>query len=356
MQSAIGAFQLQGETVSCDRYGSGHINETYLLQTDRLRYILQKVNRRVFQDVPSLIKNIALVTSHLSRIEADPRRVLRLIPALDGRDFFLDESGEYWRAYAFIEGALSLDAAGCAEHMRESGAAFGHFQRALSDFPAETLTETIPRFHNTPSRLSQLREAAERDELGRLKSVLPELDFVLSRADEAKIMVDMLGTGRLPLRVTHNDTKLNNVMLDAETGAALCVIDLDTVMPGLAGNDFGDAIRFGASTAAEDEPDLDKVSLSLDYYRAFARGFLSACGGSLTPSEIETLPLAAKLMTLECGARFLCDYLSGDTYFRIHRPAHNLDRCRTQFRLVADMEAKWQAMRSIVEAEASCAP
>ncbi len=352
MQSAIGAFRFQGEAISCARYGSGHINETYLLQTTRLRYILQKVNRRVFHDVPALIKNIALVTRHLSLSEADPRRVLRLIPATDGRDFFLDEDGEYWRAYAFIEGALSLDAAGCADHMRESGAAFGHFQRALADFPAETLTETIPRFHDTPNRLAQLRAAADRDELGRLKAVRPEVDFAFSRAKEAEIMAGMLRAGQLPLRVTHNDTKLNNVMLDDQTGAALCVIDLDTVMPGLAGNDFGDSIRFGASTAVEDEPDLDKVSLSLDYFRAFARGFLGACGDSLTPPEIETLPLAAKLMTLECGARFLCDYLSGDTYFRIHRPAHNLDRCRTQFRLVSDMEAKWQAMGAIIEAEA----
>jgi len=353
MQSAIGAFQFQGEAISCARYGSGHINETYLLQTSHSRYILQKVNRRVFRDVPALMQNIALVTGHLSRHEADPRRVLRLIPALDGRNFFIDEDGEYWRAYAFIDGALSLDAARCANHMRESGAAFGHFQRALSDSPAEALTETIPRFHDTPNRLAQLKEAAERDEFGRLKAVHAEVEFALSRAKEAETMVGMLRAGRLPLRVTHNDTKLNNVLLDAGTNEALCVIDLDTVMPGLAGNDFGDAIRFGASTAKEDEPDLGKVSLSLDYYRAYARGFLSACGRSLTKLEIETLPLAAKLMTLECGARFLTDYLSGDTYFRVHRPAHNLDRCRTQFRLVADMEAKWQTMRAIIEAEAS---
>lgn len=353
MQSAIGAFQFQGEIISCARYGSGHINETYLLQTSSARYILQKINRRVFRDVPALMQNIALVTSHLSRNESDPRRVLQLIPALDGRNFYMDEDGEYWRAYAFIEGALSPDAAECADHMRQSGSAFGSFQRSLSDFPAGTLTETIPRFHDTPNRLAQLREAADRDAFGRLKGVRAEVEFALSRAEEAGTMVDMLREGRLPLRVTHNDTKLNNVLLDAKTGGALCVIDLDTVMPGIAGNDFGDAIRFGASTAKEDEQVLDKVSLSFDYYRAFARGFLGACGRSLTKLEIETLPLAAKLMTLECGARFLTDYLSGDTYFRIHRPAHNLDRCRTQFRLVADMEEKWQAMGEIIEAEAS---
>ncbi len=353
MLKAAFEFETQGAPVSCERYGNGHINETYLLETPSRKYILQKINQNVFRDVPKLMQNIALVTRHLSRLEKDPRRVLTLVPARDGRDWWVDEDGEFWRAYDFISGSVCLEKAGCADHMRESGAGFGRFQKMLSDFPAEALSETIHRFHDTPNRYLKLREAVEKDALGRLKAVRRELDFALERESEAGAMVGMLRAGQLPLRVTHNDTKLNNVMLDDKTYTALCVIDLDTVMPGLAGNDFGDSIRFGASTAAEDEKDLDAVFLSIDYYRAYAWGFLGACGDSLTSAEIETLPLAAKLMTLECGVRFLADYLSGDTYFRIHRPEHNLDRCRTQFKLVHDMEQKWREMAEIVEEEAA---
>mgnify|MGYP000974554546 CR=1 FL=1 len=355
MLKAAYEFQTQGAPVACERYGNGHINETYLLETESAKYILQKINRSVFHDVPRLMQNIALVTRHLSRIEKDPRKILTLVPARDGRDWWTDADGETWRVYDFITGSVCLEKAGSPSHMRESGAAFGRFQKILSDFPAESLSETIHRFHDTPNRCRLLREAAEADALGRLREVRRELDFALQREDEAGVMVGMLRAGHLPLRVTHNDAKLNNVMLDDRTFAALCVIDLDTVMPGLAGNDFGDSIRFGASTAAEDERDLSLVSLSVEYYRAYARGFLGACGGNLTRAEIETLPLGAKLMTLECGVRFLTDYLSGDTYFRIHRPSHNLDRCRTQFKLVADMEKKWPEMTDILEAEARAA-
>jgi Ser/Thr protein kinase RdoA (MazF antagonist) len=351
MLKAAFEFETRGVPTACERYGNGHINETYLLETPSAKYILQKVNQNVFKDVPALMKNIALVTRHLSRLEKDPRRVLTLIPAKGGRDYWVDEAGETWRAYHFITG-VCLEKAANTAHMRESGVAFGRFQKMLADFPAEALSETIHRFHDTPERYRQLRRAAEADALGRLKAVRRELDFALSREEGAGRMVNMLRAGELPLRVTHNDAKLNNVMLDGETHAALCVIDLDTVMPGLAGNDFGDSIRFGASTAAEDERDLGKVELSVDYFRAYARGFLSACGDSLTRAEVETLPLAAKLMTLECGVRFLADYLSGDTYFRVHREGHNLDRCRTQFKLVEDMELKWREMGAIVEAEA----
>ena len=355
MLKAAYEFQTIGVPTSCERYGNGHINETYLLETPSNKYILQKVNRNVFKDVPALMKNIALVTRHLSRLEKDPRKVLTLVPAKDGRDYWVDEDGEYWRAYDFITGSVCLQKAGCADHMGESGVAFGRFQKMLSDFPAEALSETIHRFHDTPNRYQQLRMAAETDALGRLKEVRRELDFALAREDDAGRMVNMLREGELPLRVTHNDTKLNNVMLDEVTHTALCVIDLDTVMPGLAGNDFGDTIRFGASTAAEDERDLEKVSLNIEYFRAYAEGFLGACGKSLTRAEIETLPLGAKLMTLECGVRFLTDYLSGDTYFRVHREGHNLDRCRTQFKLVEDMEQKQLNMGAIIEAEAAAA-
>ena len=352
MQKAAYAFQIEGRVVSCGRYGNGHINETYLLVTDRRKYILQKINRHVFRDIPALMRNISLVTRHLSRMESDPRRVLRLVPAVSGEDYWVGGDGESWRVYDFLADSVCLEKASQAEDMLNVGVAFGRFQSMLADFPADTLSETIHRFHDTPNRYALLRSAVEADAAGRLCKVRAEVDFALEREAEAGTMVQMLAEGALPLRVTHNDTKLNNVMLDAKTNEPLCVIDLDTVMPGLAGNDFGDSIRSGASTAAEDEPDLSLVRLSLGYYQAYAEGFLSACGKNLTQSEIQTLPLGAKLMTLECGVRFLTDYLSGDTYFRILRPTHNLDRCRTQFKLVSDMESKWHIMEEMILAKA----
>ncbi|MGJ4850738.1 phosphotransferase enzyme family protein [Bacillota bacterium Meth-B3] len=352
MLQAAYEFALDGAPVSCARYGNGHINETYLLVTADRRYILQKINRHVFRDVPALMRNIALVTRHLERLESDPRRALTLIETRDGRDYLTDENGDCWRVYAFIEGGVCLEQAADERDFLQSGVAFGRFQKRLSDFPADSLSETIPRFHDTVNRLGLLREAVESNAHKRLEGTRAELEFALERAGQAGAMLDMLKRGALKLRVTHNDTKLNNVMLDEDTLEPLCVIDLDTVMPGLAGNDFGDSIRFGASTATEDERDLSKVRLSLPHYRAYARGFLSACGDSLTQAEIDTLPLGAKLMTFECGIRFLTDHLAGDVYYRIHRPAHNLDRCRTQFKLVADMEKKWDAMREITAQEA----
>ena len=351
MLKAAFEFALEGAPVSCARYGNGHINETYLLETLERRYILQKINRHVFHDVPALMRNIALVTRHLKRLESDPRRALTLIETRDGRDYLTDENGDCWRVYAFIEGGVCLEQAADERDFLQSGVAFGRFQKSLLDFPANSLSETIPRFHDTVNRVALLREAAESDEHTRLAGARAELEFALERAGEAGAMLAMLKRGDMPLRVTHNDTKLNNVMLDADTLEPLCVIDLDTVMPGLAGNDFGDSIRFGASTATEDEQDLSRVWLSLPHYRAYARGFLSACGDSLTQAEIDTLPLGAKLMTLECGIRFLTDHLAGDVYYRIHRPAHNLDRCRTQFKLVADMEKKWDEMCEIIAQE-----
>jgi Ser/Thr protein kinase RdoA (MazF antagonist) len=349
MLTAAYQFQLAGVPVSCERYGGGHINETYLLETDQRKYILQKINRRVFRDVPSLMRNIALVAQHLRQLEPDPRRVLTIIPAADGMDYLKDDDGECWRVYDFINGSLCLEKAQSAGDMYQTGVAFGRFQSMLSGFPADTLFETIEGFHDTPGRFAQLREAVLKNAAGRLHFAKAEIDFALQRENEAGAMVHMLREGKLPLRVTHNDAKLNNVMLDAKTGEALCVVDLDTVMPGLAGNDFGDSIRFGASTALEDEKDLDKVSLSLDFYHSYAKGFLGACGANLSRAEVDTLPMGAKLMTLECGVRFLTDYLSGDKYFRIRRPEHNLDRCRTQFRLVFDMESKWDAMGEIIQ-------
>ena len=348
MLNICGKFQTKGAALSCEPYGNGHINATYLVKTDEEQYILQRINHHIFQDVPGLMRNVERVTAFLAEKDPDPRHSLHLVPAKDGAAY-VEAEGEFYRMYDFVHDSICLDAPETDEDFYQSAVAFGSFQRQLADFPANELSETIPRFHDTPNRYRALRAAIEKDALGRAASCREEIEFALAREADAAVMINLLAAGELPLRVTHNDTKLNNVMLDAKTRRPLCVIDLDTVMPGLAANDFGDSIRFGANTGAEDEKDLKKISLSLARYEAFARGFLEACGKALTPKEIETLPWGAKLMTLECGVRFLTDYLEGDTYFRIHRPEHNLDRTRTQFALVADMEKKWTQMCDIVK-------
>ena len=348
MLNICGKFQTKGAALSCEPYGNGHINATYLMKTDEEQYILQRINHHIFQDVPGLMRNVERVTAFLAEKDPDPRHSLHLVPAKDGAAY-VEAEGEFYRMYDFVHDSICLDAPETDEDFYQSAVAFGSFQRQLADFPANELSETIPRFHDTPNRYRALRAAIEKDALGRAASCREEIEFALAREADAAVMINLLAAGELPLRVTHNDTKLNNVMLDAKTRKPLCVIDLDTVMPGLAANDFGDSIRFGANTGAEDEKDLKKISLSLARYEAFARGFLEACGKALTPKEIETLPWGAKLMTLECGVRFLTDYLEGDTYFRIHRPEHNLDRTRTQFALVADMEKKWTQMCDIVK-------
>lgn len=348
MKDIIARFQIEGAVTYCDAYGSGHINRTYLVKTDAgRRYILQQINNTIFKDVDALMSNIAAVTSYLSAQDSDPRHVLTLVPTTDGKSYLHTEDDKFFRVYNFIEDSICLDMAETAEDFYQSAVAFGSFQNQLANFPAATLSETIPHFHDTPDRYAQLDAAIAADVKGRLSEVGPEIEFVMARREEAGRMMALLNEGKLPLRVTHNDTKLNNVMLDAKTRTPLCVIDLDTVMPGLAANDFGDSIRFGASTALEDEKDLNKVSMSLELYTAYARGFLSACR-NLTPLELETLPLGAKLMTLECGVRFLTDYLAGDVYFRTSRPEHNLDRCRTQFKLVYSMEQQWDDMARVI--------
>lgn len=342
-------FAVKGQVLSSERYGSGHINETYLVKTDAsVQYILQKINDSIFQDVPALMKNIASVTDYLATKDPDPRHTLRLVRTLKGEDFLRDENGGWWRMLDFVTDSICLQAAESGEDFYLSAVAFGNFQRQLADFPADTLSETIPKFHDTRDRYRQFHEALEKDVCGRKASVQAEIDFVLAREKEAGTLMNLLEEGKLPLRVTHNDTKLNNILFDAATRKPVCVIDLDTVMPGLAAFDYGDSIRFGASTGAEDEKDLSKVEMSLELFEMYSRGFLESCASALTALEKETLPMGAKLMTLECGVRFLTDYLSGDTYFRIHRPEHNLDRCRTQFKLVADMEKKWPQMQQIV--------
>lgn len=343
-------FAVNGRVAYCERYGNGHINETYLVETDGgARYILQKINDTVFRNVPALMENVSAVTRYLRAHTDDPRRAMHLVQTTEGADYLRDEAGGWWRMYDFIENSICLQAAETDEDFYQSAVAFGEFQRELSEFPAHTLHETIAKFHDTRNRYVQFREALNADPLGRAASVQTEIEFALAREKNAGELMRLLEAGELPLRVTHNDTKLNNVLLDRETRKPLCVIDLDTVMPGLAAFDFGDSIRFGASTAAEDETDLGKVEMSLELFETYARGFLEACGSALSPLEKATLPLGAKLMTLECGVRFLTDYLSGDTYFRIHRPNHNIDRCRTQFKLVSDMEKKQNEMRAIIE-------
>ena len=344
-------FALDGAVTLCERYGFGHINETYRVVTGNdAWYILQKINHHVFRDVPALMENIAAVTGFLAGRVSDPRAAMRLVPAVDGKPYYMDEAGEYWRVYVFIRDSICLQKAETAEDFYESAIAFGGFQQQMAEFPAETLHETIPNFHNTIDRYAKFKAAVAADKLGRAKDVQAEIDFLLAREEEMATLHTLRLSGELPLRVTHNDTKLNNVMLDARTRKGLCVIDLDTVMPGLSLYDYGDSIRFGAATAAEDERDASLMHIDLDLFRIYTRGFLKACPG-LTEREIELLPLGAKTMTLECGMRFLTDYLEGDVYFAIHYPEHNLVRTHTQLALVADMEANWDTMKQIVKEE-----
>ena len=314
---------------------------------------MQKINTNIFQNADELMENIVGVTTYLSeqikQRDGDcMRETLQVIPTKEGKSYWKDESNNCYRMYHFITDATSFDAVESAKDFYESAVAFGNFQALLSEYPAETLHETIPDFHNTGKRYKDFLKALEEDVCDRARDVQSEIEFVKAHAPETTYVTELLNKKELPLRVTHNDTKLNNVMIDNITGKGICVIDLDTVMPGSALYDFGDAIRFGANTAVEDETDLTKVSLDLELFELYAKGFLEGCQGRLTQQEIELLPMGAKLMTLECGMRFLADYLQGDIYFRIHREHHNLDRCRTQFALIKDMERKWKKMNQII--------
>ena len=339
----------------CRPYGNGHINDTFLVVADK-RYIMQRMNTKIFTKPVELMANILGVTEHIRKKaeamgRADVERAsLVVVPTVDGKKFFVDSEGSYWRVYEFTEHTVTQEVVASVEDFYNCAVAFGNFQQMLADFPAEKLHETIPNFHNTPDRYRIFRETFARDPMHRAAKVMPEIEFVLQREKEMAILQNALVSGELPLRVTHNDTKLNNVLLDAKTRKALCVIDLDTVMPGSSLYDYGDAIRFGAATAAEDEQDLSKMELDLHMFRIFTRGYIQACPG-LTEKELEYMPLGAKTLTMECGIRFLTDYLDGDNYFSIHRDGHNLDRARTQFKLVADMEEKWDEMQKIVKEE-----
>ena len=356
-KEVIENFQFEGEYTEGIPYGSGHINDTFRVtfqhKGETKRYILQRMNNQIFLNPEELMENVVGVTSWLRKkiVEngGEPEReTLNLVPAKDGKAFYKDSEGEYWRVYLFIEGAKTYDLVENQEDFYQSAVAFGRFQGLLADYPAETLHETIQDFHNTVKRLDTFKKAVEADGCGRAAQVQEEIQFVLDREALAHKLCDMQAEGKLPLRVTHNDTKLNNIMIDDETRKAICVIDLDTVMPGLSVNDFGDSIRFGASTGAEDEPDLSKVSCSMELFELYTKGFVEGCKGSLTEEELDMLPVGAMTMTYECGMRFLTDYLEGDHYFKIHREGHNLDRCRTQFKLVKDMEEKWNQMHEIV--------
>ncbi len=365
LKSIASQFQVKGTFIFGESFGCGHINDTYACYFKRkfehpLRYIVQRINHQIFKDVPALMQNIDAVTSFLAKkvaeLGGDPaREVLQIVKTTDDQLFYRDEDGSYYRAYVFVDDAVCLQHIEQPEHFYQSAKAFGRFQKLLSDFPADTLTETIPAFHNTRARYEAFLAAIDADLVGRRALVQQEIDFIKAREQDAGILLHLLESGKIPLRVTHSDTKLNNVLLDIATGEGICVIDLDTVMPGLAHYDFGDSIRFGASSASEDETDLSKVFVRLDLFEVFCKGFLEECGKSLTQTEIDYLPFGAKLMTFECGMRFLTDYLNGDTYFKIHRPDHNLDRCRTQLKLVADMEKKYDEMMAIVKrCQANC--
>ncbi len=353
----IPQFRFEGTLLESIPFGNGHINDTYRLtfaagETSR-RYILQRLNTAIFTKPQEVMENIEGVTAWLKKKiiarGGDPsRETLNLIPTVEGNFFYVDEEGGWWRAFGYIEGAVSYDQVRNDQDFYESAVTFGNFQCLLADYPAATLHETIADFHNTADRFAKFQRAVEADVCGRAASVQPEIRFVQAREAFCSKLVELQKQGVLPLRVTHNDTKLNNIMIDDTTGRGICVIDLDTVMPGLSVNDFGDSIRFGASTAAEDETDLEKVSCDLHLFEVYTKGFLEGCGGALTQAELDALVDGAKMMTLECGIRFLTDYLEGDHYFKIHREQHNLDRCRTQFKLVADMEQKENEMRAIV--------
>lgn len=350
---ALSNFSIQGEIEKVYPYGDGHINDTFKVETTENAYILQRINKFVFPNPPEIMENIVAVTSYLKeniiKNGGDPEReTLTFLPAKDGKFFYVDSDGEYWRLMYFLKNSMAPDLNSGAAVLEESGFAFGQFQNHLASYPADTLHEVIKDFHNTPARFKQLEDAIAANKSGRAADVKAEIEFAFARKEAASELMDLLKEGKLPLKVTHNDTKTNNVLMDATTNKAICVIDLDTVMPGLTAFDYGDSIRTGASTAAEDEVDLSKVSFSLELFEAYTKGFLRAAGKSLTETELKTLPVGAKLMTYEVGLRFLADYINGDEYFKTKYPQHNLDRARNQFKLVEDIENKWDDVMAII--------
>lgn len=345
-------FRVGGTYVSCTRYGEGHINDTFRLvmrEGEReVSYILQRINNRLFTDVGRLMHNIELVTAFCRQsvlaAGGDPaRECLQYVPTATGESYYTDGE-DYFRIYIFIEGATTYQSVRDPRDFYESAVAFGRFAALLADFDASQLCEVLPDFHNTRVRYENFERAVSADAYSRAGEVAREITWVREHASLAGKLVDRIASGEIPLRVTHNDTKLNNVMLDDETGRGIAVIDLDTIMPGSLCYDFGDSIRFGCNSAAEDEPDLDRVHFRLDLYETYLAGYLSAVGDGITPMEKRYLAMGAIVMTYECGMRFLTDYLEGDVYFRTTRPRQNLDRAHTQFRLVDEMLAVYDRM------------
>ena len=353
LNAVIREFAVAGEPVSALPYGTGHINDTHLVRCTGGSYILQRINTNIFRQPELLMDNFKRVTDHIAakiaeaKKRGDTRRkeTLHLVPARrDGAPFFRDADGGFWRCYVFVDRAKTYDIIENARQAEMGAAAFGEFQSDLADLPGR-LNETIPDFHNTPKRLAALEQAIRDDKMGRLKEVGREVDFMLAHEKECSKLLDLQRQGVIVERITHNDTKLNNVLIDEASGNGCCVIDLDTTMPGLPHYDFGDMLRTGTSPAAEDERDLSKVGMRFEMFEALLRGYLSKAGAFLNPTEKELLPFSGILLTLETGIRFLTDYLDGDVYFKIHRPGHNLDRCRTQIKLVQSMEEQMPAMR-----------
>ncbi len=352
----LSAFDFGSGKLLSKPFGSGHINATFLISAEDTgkSFVLQQLNSEAFKNPGELMQNVTGISRYLSELIQkaggdSSREAMNFLPTRSGDLFYRDGQGGAWRAYRYIDRVTVYQSADTPRLFAAAGRAFGNFQRQLSEYPASTLFETIPRFHDTEDRLFKLKAAIAADAFGRAAECSAEIDFALSREADCSVAMQALRRGILPLRVTHNDTKLNNVLFDEESGEVVCVIDLDTVMPGLSINDFGDSIRFGANHCAEDEKDLSKMYLDMELYEAYATAFTEGAGGALTEAEIDYLPWGAKLMTLECGIRFLTDYLSGDTYFHTDRPGQNLDRCRTQFKLVADMERRWEEMTAVSE-------
>ncbi len=353
-------FRFEGEFVDATPYGFGHINDTYAARFCQgngamRRYIIQRINHDIFKRPDYVMHNMERVTGHMrDRIMAaggDPlRETITLVPTIDGETYWKSSDEAYWRAHYFIEGARAYRKAENPEHYYHAARAFGRFLSRVGDLPTTELYETIPDFHHTPKRFQTFIQATEKDTRNRAQAVQAEIAFAQNRAAETTVLIDLVAGGRMPERVTHNDTKFDNVMLDNETGEGICVIDLDTVMAGLAVFDFGDSVRTGASTAAEDDPDSSKVRFDLDIFDRLAQGFLEETRQFLTPTEIDHLAFGAKLITFEQGIRFLTDYLNGDVYYKTRRPEHNLDRCRTQFKLVSEMEASEDQMNRMIEA------
>ena len=350
-------FPVLGELVDAAPYGTGHINDTYCtrfrVNGGITRYILQRINHKIFARPDQVMENIVRVTAHLrSKIRSTggdlERGTLTVIHTKDGKPYFHDEDGNWWRMYVFVEGARTYDVVQNAGQAFEAARLFGRFQELLGDFPGPRLHDTIPNFHNTPTRFAQLERAIAKDTVNRAASARNEIEFCLARKSITPMLTDLCAKGKLTERITHNDTKINNVMLDDVSGSGVCVIDLDTVMPGLSLYDFGDCVRATTALAAEDERDLAKVGCSLDLFGALVKGYLSTARSLLSPLEIELLPFAGRLITFEIGIRFLTDYLAGDHYFKTHRSGHNLDRCRTQFRMVERMEAQEKEMAALV--------